>query len=74
MRLILIAVFILTQIGYLEACNVCHSKNPKMVNMHRELGFKDCFKCHGPTSKRTKGDLEMKTSSLCRDCHLKSSN
>lgn len=35
------------------ACNVCHSKNPKMVAMHRALEYRDCFNCHKIESKKT---------------------
>lgn len=27
-------------------CKVCHSKNPKMVAMHKALEGKNCFGCH----------------------------
>lgn len=27
-------------------CNVCHSKNPKMVAMHQALKGQNCFSCH----------------------------
>jgi predicted CXXCH cytochrome family protein len=53
------------------ACTVCHSKNPKMVSMHKSLEYKDCFKCHGPASERkmpNAGD-EMTVELLCRACH-----
>jgi predicted CXXCH cytochrome family protein len=55
------------------ACNVCHSKDPKMVDMHRALGFKDCFVCHGPGSKRLALDQkkQMNTDPLCFGCHRK---
>jgi predicted CXXCH cytochrome family protein len=53
------------------ACNVCHSKNPKMVSMHKALQYKDCFKCHGPGSDRKSPNAkdEMKTDPLCTGCH-----
>ncbi len=52
------------------ACNVCHSKNPKMVSMHEALEFKDCFTCHGPRSKRIGERSNEKTSAeLCVRCH-----
>jgi predicted CXXCH cytochrome family protein len=53
------------------ACTVCHSKNPKMVSMHKALEYKDCFKCHGPASERkmpNAGD-EMTVDPLCIGCH-----
>lgn len=27
-------------------CKVCHSKNPKMVTMHKALEGANCFDCH----------------------------
>lgn len=27
-------------------CNVCHSKNPRMVAMHKANRGKNCFDCH----------------------------
>jgi len=27
-------------------CKVCHSKNPKMVAMHKTLEGENCFGCH----------------------------
>lgn len=56
-----------------EACSVCHSKDPKMVNMHKALGFKDCFQCHGPGSNRTSEmpAKQMTSDPLCLDCHKK---
>jgi predicted CXXCH cytochrome family protein len=56
-----------------HACNVCHSKDPKMVKMHAALGFKDCFVCHGPAAKRIPQDqkTQMDTDPLCSGCHKK---
>jgi predicted CXXCH cytochrome family protein len=56
-----------------SACNVCHSKNPKMVKMHAELGFKDCFNCHGPGKKTAYQDqpTRMNVDPLCIGCHRK---
>jgi predicted CXXCH cytochrome family protein len=65
----------LTLISYSpsSACNVCHSKNPKMVKMHEALGFKDCFNCHGPGKKASSLDQPTRMSSdpLCVGCHKK---
>ncbi len=54
-------------------CNVCHSKNPKMVKMHKELEYKDCFNCHGPGQKRTPEDQKrlMAGDQRCIRCHKK---
>ena len=55
------------------ACTVCHSKNPKMVSMHKALEYKDCFKCHGPASDRKAPNTkdEMTSDPLCVSCHKK---
>jgi hypothetical protein len=54
-------------------CTVCHSKNPAMVRMHQELGFKDCFKCHYPGSKKSPEELkvQMNSDERCTNCHAK---
>ncbi|TAN44568.1 MAG: hypothetical protein EPN22_06320 [Nitrospirae bacterium] len=52
------------------ACNVCHSKNPKMVKMHKNFtNMSDCFKCHGMQKQRT--PEERSTDPLCTGCHKK---
>ena len=68
-----IAVWIAAAGSEVSGCNVCHSKNPKMVKMHEELGFKDCFKCHGQgLEKTTEGRrIQMMTDSRCVPCHKK---
>ncbi len=55
------------------SCNVCHSKNPKMMKMHKELEYKDCFNCHGPGQKRSPEDQKrlMVSDQLCIRCHKK---
>jgi predicted CXXCH cytochrome family protein len=56
-----------------SACNVCHSKDPKMVKMHAALGFKDCFNCHGPGKKTSSPEQPDQRNSdpLCAGCHKK---
>lgn len=56
-----------------SGCNVCHSKNPKMVKMHEELGFKDCFKCHGQGMEKTPEGkkAQMISDQRCMPCHKK---
>ncbi len=56
-----------------SGCNVCHSKNPKMVKMHEELGFKDCFKCHGQGMGKTTEEkkAQMTGDKRCTPCHKK---
>jgi hypothetical protein len=50
---LLIAMGIALAIHEAYGCNVCHSKNPKMVKMNEELGLKDCFNCHGQGMAKT---------------------
>jgi len=54
-------------------CNVCHSKNPKMVKMHEELGFKNCFTCHAQGMEKTPAGQKalMIGDERCIPCHKK---
>jgi hypothetical protein len=61
-------------------CKVCHSKNPKMVAMHKALEGQNCFGCHQIGEKlmgksRPKDlDSLMKrrtTEAECRPCHVR---
>lgn len=56
-----------------SACNVCHSKNPKMVKMHQALEYKDCFTCHlnGLKSSSEEKQLQRETDARCVRCHKK---
>lgn len=67
----LTTAFLLSGGAYALACNVCHSKNPKMVQMHKELGFKDCFVCHGRGMKRNAEEqkAQMAGDRRCVGCH-----
>lgn len=61
-------------------CNVCHSKNPKMVAMHKANKGKDCFGCH-KVGERLMGKGKPKdlasllkrrvTEAECLPCHGK---
>lgn len=56
------------------ACNVCHSKNPKMQAMHQALQYKDCFKCHGMGQIKKSPEersRQMTSDPLCIACHKK---
>ncbi len=63
-------------------CNVCHSKNPAMVRMHKATQAKEigCFDCHRVGEKLMgKGQPRDRESSLkrrvadpaCVECHNK---
>ncbi|BCS55586.1 cytochrome c3 family protein [Geobacter sp. SVR] len=61
-------------------CKVCHSKNPKMVAMHKALQGQNCFGCHRPgeklMGKGTPKDRESLlkrriTAAECLPCHGK---
>jgi len=43
--MLLIAAWIALFAREAFCCNTCHSKKPKMVKMHEELRFENCFKC-----------------------------
>lgn len=72
---IFLLVFSLSTLSFDAAygCNVCHSKNPKMVLMHKELGFKDCFRCHGQDLKKNPEErkTQMVSDGRCVPCHKK---
>lgn len=66
--------------GVAEAfeCKVCHSKNPKMVAMHKALEGQNCFGCHkvgeklmGKGQPKDMGSLLKRrtTQEECLPCH-----
>ena len=59
-------------------CKVCHSKNPRMVAMHKALEGQNCFGCHGVGEKLMGKGRPKDLDSLlkrrvreaeCRPCH-----
>jgi hypothetical protein len=44
--LLFYAVFACHGIACAFECNVCHSKNPAMVKMHKAVQGRGCFDCH----------------------------
>lgn len=59
-------------------CKVCHSKNPKMVAMHKALQGQNCFECHkvgeklmGKSQPKDRDSLLKRrvTETLCLPCH-----
>lgn len=69
----LVPILFLTAPGSASACNVCHSKDPKMKKMHQELGYRDCFTCHGKGLKKSPEErkVQQTTDSRCIRCHGK---
>jgi hypothetical protein len=61
-------------------CNVCHSKNPAMVRMHKALQGRNCFDCHKvgeklmgkgvPKDKAAQMQRRV-TEPICLECHKK---
>jgi hypothetical protein len=60
----------------------CHSKNRKMVEMHKPFGVKDCLVCHQPSAMEMKGEekegkhnkmetarKKKKEDKVCKGCH-----
>ncbi|OGW33288.1 MAG: hypothetical protein A2X59_06695 [Nitrospirae bacterium GWC2_42_7] len=70
---ILIVIAIATTQSYALACKECHSKNPKMLKMHKELEYKDCFTCHGPAAAGPIEERKIQRASdpVCSKCHEK---
>jgi hypothetical protein len=61
-------------------CTVCHSKNPKMVAMHKALQGQNCFECHnvgdklmGKGQPKDRDSLMQRraTDAVCQKCHQK---
>ena len=61
-------------------CNVCHSKNPAMVRMHKAVQARDigCFDCHkmgeklmGKSQPKDRDSLLKRrtTEPVCHGCH-----
>lgn len=59
-------------------CTVCHSKNPKMVAMHKALQGQNCFGCHkmgeklmGKGQPKDRDSLMKRraTDAVCLKCH-----
>jgi hypothetical protein len=70
----ILTIFIMLSLhppGAEAKCTVCHSKNPKMVRMHKALEFKGCFNCHfnDRIAKPNEMPRQMRTDPLCKDCH-----
>ncbi|HEY6838259.1 MAG TPA: cytochrome c3 family protein [Geobacteraceae bacterium] len=76
------ALLILVTAGNAAAfqCNVCHSKNPAMVKMHKATQAKDigCFDCHkigeklmGKGQPKDPASLlkRRSTEAICLGCH-----
>ena len=71
-----------TTVVYAFQCNVCHSKNPAQVAMHKAVQTKEigCFECHkvgeklmGKAQPTDRGSLLARRASepLCVECHVK---
>ncbi len=76
--LVIVSQLLLAGASFAFECKVCHSKNPAMVRMHRQLQGRDCFACHRIGEKLMgKGiprDLESQLNRrvaepLCTGCH-----
>jgi hypothetical protein len=61
-------------------CNICHSKNPKMIAMHKVLQGQGCFGCHkvgeqlmGKGAPKDRDSLlkQRVTEAVCLPCHGK---
>jgi len=59
-------------------CKVCHSKNPRMVAMHKALEGQNCFGCHrvgeklmGKSKPKDPDSLLKRraTEAVCLPCH-----
>jgi nitrate/TMAO reductase-like tetraheme cytochrome c subunit len=75
-----IALLLAAQTANTFQCNECHSKNPKMVRMHKALQGRDCFACHkigeqlmgkAAPKDRTAQLKRSASDPLCVECHKK---
>ncbi len=66
-------------------CNVCHSKNPAMVAMHKAVQAREigCFDCHrmgeklmgkAPAKDRNSLLARRAMEPVCKECHEKAAN
>ena len=76
--LFLAAATVLSVPAHAFECKVCHSKNPKMVAMHKALEGRNCFVCHrvgeklmGKTQPKDIDSLLKRrvTEAECLACH-----
>lgn len=75
----ILALFLFDRVPALAfECKVCHSKNPKMVAMHRALEGQNCFGCHkvgeklmgrGPAKDLSSQIKRRVSEAECRPCH-----
>ena len=75
-----IALLLAAPTAFAYECKVCHSKNPAMVRMHKELQGRNCFSCHKMGEKLMgKGIPKDKAAQvqrreaepICFECHKK---
>jgi hypothetical protein len=73
-------VGLLAESGSAMECNVCHSKNPAMVKMHKSTQAKgiSCFDCHkigeklmgkGQPKDKASQLKRRSTEAICKECH-----
>ena len=79
--LLLVCSFAADPTAHAFQCNVCHSKNPAMVAMHKVVQAKEigCFDCH-KVGERLMGNCRPKdlqtlmtrraSESPCVECHI----
>lgn len=76
--IVLLLFLFTTHTAFAFECKVCHSKNPKMVAMHKALQGQNCFGCHkvgeklmGKGAPKDRDSLLKRrvTEAVCLPCH-----
>ncbi|WP_224983889.1 cytochrome c3 family protein [Geomonas agri] len=79
--LLVLSLLLVAPAAYGFECNVCHSKNPAMVKMHKALKGRNCFDCHkmgeklmgkGIPKDKAAQIKRRETEEICFECHKKS--
>jgi hypothetical protein len=75
-----ITILLMSTSAFAFQCNVCHSKNPAMVKMHKALQGRNCFDCHkmgeklmgkGIPKDKASQIKRRETDPICFECHKK---
>ncbi|QWV93255.1 cytochrome c3 family protein [Geomonas oryzisoli] len=78
--LLVLSLLLAAPAAYGFECNVCHSKNPAMVKMHKALKGRNCFDCHkmgeklmgkGIPKDKAAQIKRRETEEICFECHKK---
>ena len=78
-----ITLLLAAQTAFAFQCDVCHSKNPALVRMHKALQGRNCFDCHkmgeklmgkGIPKDKAAQVQRRETEPVCFECHKKAAS